>query len=383
MLFLVSRYLTRQEILNLMLTSKHFYSVVRKNLHYGPQSQLGTRLDFARLDNMHLPDNGDELYYIYVEDDVLRKLESDHINLGRLRSLHLMSFSEKGMEDVGKYLMDKCKALSEQYPQVTDLEVYDCASGDPVGKFVYDKLSSSPKDTKPLDDIVSINVFDINRRFGINKMTLLHRAVLDGHYEIAEKLVNFGANVAVQNIYGETPLHSAAKLGRIKMIELLLNKHNTVNLPDKNGWTALHFAVKSNYIEVVSLLLIRGADPNAIDTNDQTPLHIALTHAKDQIILLLIQHGARVDLKDESGQTPKDLAIQYGRYEPLNAFFYESPKEELVDRPDLLDGLSLNESLESETDESSESEREASVEESPQLVENDHCLHGMTCTIMK
>ena len=54
--------------------------------------------------------------------------------------------------------------------------------------------------------------------------TPLHSAAFWGRYEIAQLLINAGADVNAQDDQGSTPLHEAARLGRVKLAQLLLDK---------------------------------------------------------------------------------------------------------------------------------------------------------------
>ncbi|WP_281508854.1 ankyrin repeat domain-containing protein [Wolbachia endosymbiont (group B) of Pandemis cinnamomeana] len=89
------------------------------------------------------------------------------------------------------------------------------------------------------------------------------------------ELIEAGANInAVTTVQKETPLHIAVRYGHKEVAELLLDRGANVNAVDNLDMTPLHFALKYNREELVRLLLDRGANVNAVDKKGRTPLSI-------------------------------------------------------------------------------------------------------------
>ncbi|MFP3027769.1 MAG: ankyrin repeat domain-containing protein [Wolbachia sp.] len=89
------------------------------------------------------------------------------------------------------------------------------------------------------------------------------------------ELIEAGANInAVTTVQKETPLHIAVRYGHKEVAELLLNKGANVNAIERRKWTPLHTAVRYGHKEVAELLLDRGANVNAVDKTGRTPLSI-------------------------------------------------------------------------------------------------------------
>jgi uncharacterized protein len=108
--------------------------------------------------------------------------------------------------------------------------------------------------------------------------TPLHVACRDGHAEIAELLIESGADVnAVEHVFGAVPLHKAVYNGHARITQMLA---------DRPG-------IDLDY---------QGA------TNGYTPLHDALWHGFADCALILIRKGARLDLRGHDGKLPLDLA---------------------------------------------------------------------------
>jgi uncharacterized protein len=74
--------------------------------------------------------------------------------------------------------------------------------------------------------------------------TLLHDAVQQNHKDVAQYLLEKGADVNAGKTDGVTALHMAARNGNIEIITLLLEYGATINILDAKGWTPLDRAEK-------------------------------------------------------------------------------------------------------------------------------------------
>ncbi|KAI1659747.1 ankyrin repeat-containing domain protein [Daldinia decipiens] len=111
-------------------------------------------------------------------------------------------------------------------------------------------------------------------------MTLLDTAVSTGNREMAQLLLDAGADVDARGKTGfldrnTSPLHVACRLGLIDMVRLLLNAGADVNLPITNGITALHTASMRGFASICKLPLTERGALIVTDALHQTPLHIA------------------------------------------------------------------------------------------------------------
>ncbi|AGJ98777.1 Ankyrin repeat domain protein [Wolbachia endosymbiont of Drosophila simulans wNo] len=122
------------------------------------------------------------------------------------------------------------------------------------------------------------------------------------------ELIEAGANInAVKIEQKETPLHIAIRYGHKEVAEFLLNEGANINALERRKWTPLHTAVKSGKMEVAELLLDRGANVNAVDNLDMTPLHFALKYNREELVRLLLDRGANVNSVDKKGRTPLSI----------------------------------------------------------------------------
>ena len=139
--------------------------------------------------------------------------------------------------------------------------------------------------------------------------TPLLMAVYKRKKEMAKLLIESGADVNMYNELGYTPLHGAAEKGKKEIVQLLIENGADVNAAKyKMGITPLHKAAEEGTEEVAKLLINGGADPTAADMFGRTPLHSATLGGYKGVVQLLIKHGADIDMADEDGRTPLHYA---------------------------------------------------------------------------
>lgn len=162
--------------------------------------------------------------------------------------------------------------------------------------------------------------------------TALHIAAAGHRVEIAEMLLNTGADVcAARNHLQSQPLHYAADGclnnpswvadRQVAMLHLLLEAGAVIDTPDKNSATALHHAVRNRCPAAVKCLLAAGADITGKNKSGSTPFHVAVQSldrresnveraksAQREIIEAFLEHGVSPSLPDAKGKTVADTA---------------------------------------------------------------------------
>ena len=95
-------------------------------------------------------------------------------------------------------------------------------------------------------------------------------------YEILDVLLDYGADPNNLNIKWMPALHAHVSNG-VKFVERLIAAGADVNMQDRYGQSALHIAVRYDRTdnEAITTLLEAGADPLDRDIHNQTPLHLA------------------------------------------------------------------------------------------------------------
>jgi ankyrin repeat protein len=121
---------------------------------------------------------------------------------------------------------------------------------------------------------------------------------------------------------GISALGNAVRYGRKDIAELLIQSGADVNIRNLSEDTPLHTACYKGELDVVKLLIEHGADVNARNVKGQTPLYTAtLSCSNDDFTMLkvLIDAGANKSIKSKNGNKPIDLCWQE-KHKPKREF---------------------------------------------------------------
>ncbi|CAM9317580.1 unnamed protein product [Scytosiphon promiscuus] len=190
---------------------------------------------------------------------------------------------------------------------------------------------------------------DVNRRCRVKDMSALDFAVVRGHADITEAILEHGVDTNASGANGNTPLHHAAAAGVSEMVTLLCVKGaspNTLNRRGRtplqlaavlghsatiqallasgadgnarnelDGMTALEHAVSGDHVDAATAIMEYGVDVNASGANSdgRTPLHIAAILGRTEMASLLCRKGANVNASSSLGKTPLFVAASSGR----------------------------------------------------------------------
>ena len=169
-------------------------------------------------------------------------------------------------------------------------------------------------------------------------------ASLCGHIDIAQLLLDNGANINMTDDRGDSALTLACEHGHVDIMHLLIDRGaNVVRDRDlslvgacylrgyDSAKTMLELGANPNsavvwgvpilsiccnrpvVMEIIELLLEYGADPNRADDNGLTSLHHLLRSYCSDILMIscarkLLDYGADVTIADRNGRTALDLA---------------------------------------------------------------------------
>ena len=116
---------------------------------------------------------------------------------------------------------------------------------------------------------------------------------LELRLEVAQVLLEHGADPGVRSFTGKDSFYMALELGHQGLVQLLLKHGADPNTRDDKGRTLLHVASKLGNTEVAQGLLELDVDVNSRDNQGLTPLQVALRHGKEEVAEILLQHGAK------------------------------------------------------------------------------------------
>ena len=166
---------------------------------------------------------------------------------------------------------------------------------------------------------------NINAEDGVGKTPLFHVLDADEKLDVIKFFVENGSSTTHKNNYGDTPLHRAIHLGYDTAKYLL--DHGAQECIETIGaykQSPLHIAAKMDY-HITELLLNSGADANLTDRMGPSPIASAVAQSRTETVRLLVKHGGDVNLlccksylsKGESTIVPLHIAVDQANYDTV------------------------------------------------------------------
>ncbi|MDO9438772.1 ankyrin repeat domain-containing protein [Hydrogenophaga sp.] len=133
--------------------------------------------------------------------------------------------------------------------------------------------------------------------------TPFHAAISTSNLDIAEVLLELGANIHSVDAKGFTPLHTACHHGDLESVQWLLKRSEirllngtrrsfsaVLNQPTTAGETPLYLAIQSQNINVIRHLLSGHLNPNQLTANGKAPLHEATRRGNVAAVTALLKY---------------------------------------------------------------------------------------------
>ena len=200
--------------------------------------------------------------------------------------LHKASIS--GSLDVLKMLV---KAGADV--RVTDNKGYTCLT-----------LAVANGRTETVRYLAGLKDVDVNHS-GDKGHTALHLAGGEDYAEVAQLLIDAGADIETRNEKGRSPLQWACGAGSPYVVKALVKAGAGVYVRDYSGGTCLILAACCGHTETVrTLLCMPEVDLEHADSTGCTALNRAVVRQYPDVIQVLIDAGADIEAKDEKGRSP-------------------------------------------------------------------------------
>src|ERR1051325_3175040 len=152
-----------------------------------------------------------------------------------------------------------------------------------------------------------------------NKIWDLMMAASKGDAAEVQSLLDSGAQIDAQDVFGNTALIYAAAAGHLEIVELLLRYGARADIKNQVGVTAAMRAAAGGFARVVESLERKqgfmeqpGAYPLTLDDPNRDRLVYAVPQGDVQAVTRLLSEGADVEAKTRDGQTPLLIATAKG-----------------------------------------------------------------------
>ena len=142
-----------------------------------------------------------------------------------------------------------------------------------------------------------------------NGQVPLHIAAEKALDDVVRKLIEFGANVNIQDGDCNTAMQAAILSGHAEIVNIFLETPEMdVNLRNAQGHTALWLALGLPEQHVASSLVDRGCDINLCTSSGDSMLHHAVKTSNERATLFLLDNGANPQLSNDQRETALHLA---------------------------------------------------------------------------
>jgi ankyrin repeat protein len=178
-----------------------------------------------------------------------------------------------------------------------------------------------------IENKIKINVHDYK-----TESTPLHYCVLLNNMKLTELLVNNGANINLQDIYGNTPLHYSIMENNHEIFNYLLNINCNMNLWNIDGKIPLHQVLLNNNNNFINGIesMIEKSNINIQDKNGNSCFYYLLKlNLWKKYLSVLKKKKINVFLKNKNNEYIFDLFKDYDTKDKeliydllINSYFY-------------------------------------------------------------
>lgn len=157
--------------------------------------------------------------------------------------------------------------------------------------------------------------------------SVLHKAVKYNNSQQVRLLLEHGADVSFDDNYGHNPLHYNAEIYHhykvdlglhdphesqkqiYEIYKLLLSKGANLNQGNHRGTSPFLAALKADNLAIVKLLLENGADIKAVDWSGKTALHYVAQNPNEDVVEFILDQGLDIKSRAKDGSTPLHCSV--------------------------------------------------------------------------
>ena len=165
--------------------------------------------------------------------------------------------------------------------------------------------------------------------------TPLHRAIQDGHVDVAWALIDGGADVDAETPDKVTPLSAAVEADEAALADRLLDRGARPSGLMSDGSRLLPWAIRNGRTLFVRRLMEGGADPHQVDVRGTPLLHVAMESGNRKLARELIDLGADCGAANADAESALVIALRKGWRDQVGPLVRQGADPNLEDREGL------------------------------------------------
>jgi len=231
-----------------------------------------------------------------------------------------MHAASKGHTKLMQLLRERGADIKYTVPKLESKIVVQCES--------CDKSSSHDFNTSHTYSCPFCNhrIFEFSEAHACVGMSAIHAAAAKGQSKAVQWLLQHGLSVNAQTMVGDTPLMMAVMGGHRETVEHLIENAADVNMLNGDKESALHKAVSESTQNIVRVLCAAGASLAVKNRDGLTPVQLADEKGDTQIIDILSRHAGRA-----KSTVSAEGSFGYERWQTRPAAPAEAPAD--VEKP--------------------------------------------------